>query len=68
MSNRSQCLFQTQKDQSILISFLMFYWQFNSQKWSTLYSPSPFIIQSYIINQTGNENIQTYQVEVVLLV
>ena len=38
---------------------------FNSQKWST-WNFSP--LYPYIILQTGNENIQTNQVDVVILI
>ena len=36
-------------------------WPFNSQKWLTQQYP-------YIIQETGHENTQTYQVEVVVLI
>ena len=40
-------------------------WPFNSQKWLK----SNFSLQyPYIIQETGNENAQTYQVEVVVLI
>ena len=38
---------------------------FNSQKWST-WNFSPWY--SYITQQTGNENIQTYHLELVILI
>ena len=40
-------------------------WPFNSQRWLI----SNFSLQyPYIIQETGNENTQTYQVEVVVLI
>ena len=41
----------------------IFCWPFNSQKWLTCTFSLKY---PYIIQQAGNENIQTYQVEVVI--
>ena len=41
------------------------FWPFNPQKWLTCSFPLEY---PYIIQQTGNENIQTYQVKVFILV
>ena len=43
----------------------IFCWPFNSQKWLTCTFSLKY---PYIIQQAGNENIQTYQVEVVIFI
>ena len=40
-------------------------WPFNSQKWLKSYFSQQY---PYIIQETGHENTQTYQVEVVVLI
>ena len=46
--------------------YVMVYFKlFNSQKWLTW---NFFLQYLYIIQQTGNENILTYQVEAVILI
>ena len=47
------------------IFFTTFQTFFNSHKWLTR---NFFLQYSYLIQQTGNENTQTYHVEVVILI